>query len=140
MFRELGYFTKVTSSAMNYCNFYNSQKLVYANVKNIKTFQSSGVRTGTFENCSKLDHAVIGNATTMNARIFVNCSALRWVVIYATTVPAIMTTTFPSGCKIYVPDEAVDSYKEASVWSSIASRIFPMSQFLTDFPGETKDL
>ena len=76
----------------------------------------------------------------MNARIFTSCSRLRWVVIYATTVPAIMTTTFPSGTKIYVPDEAVDSYKAASNWSSIASRIFPMSQFLTDFPGEIRDL
>ena len=83
---------------------------------------------------------MIGNATSMNARIFTGCSKLRWVVIYATSVPTIMTSAFPSGTKIYVPDEAVGSYKAASNWSSIASRIFPFSQFLTDFPGETRDL
>ena len=37
--------------------------------------------------------------------------------------------------EVDVPDDAVDTYKAASGWSGFATRIFPMSQFATDFPN-----
>lgn len=138
VFRELRYFTGMTNSGPSGA-FFRAYSLVYADVRNVVTFNSAGAYTGMFEECTKLDHAVLGNVVSMK-RVFVSCPKLRWVVIYATAVPSIWDVTFPSNTKIYVPDESVDSYKEASVWSSIASRIFPFSQFLTDFPGETRDL
>ena len=42
-----------------------------------------------------------------------------------------------NSCPIYVPDDAVDTYKTATNWSAYADRIKPMSDFATDFPNET---
>lgn len=36
-------------------------------------------------------------------------------------------TKIPNTCKYYVPDSAVDAYKAADGWSSMADRIYPMS-------------
>ena len=42
-----------------------------------------------------------------------------------------------NSCPIYVPDDAVDTYKTATNWSAYADRIKPMSDFATDVPNET---
>lgn len=75
--------------------------------------------------------------TTLGDFAFENASSLRWIKIDATTPPTITTTTFNKASntfKIYVPDSSVSDYK-SSTWSSFSSRIFPISQFATDFPN-----
>ena len=41
---------------------------------------------------------------------------------------------------IYVPDESVDTYKEESPWTYLASRIKPFSDFIVDFPDDAAEL
>lgn len=62
-----------------------------------------------------------------------SCYAL---IMKPTTPPAITridTFTAFTG-KIYVPDNSVDLYKEAEVWSDRATSIFGFTQLQTDYP------
>ena len=140
-FDELGLFTKVTDISYNKSWFYNCSNLIYVNIKNGIKFTSSGARTGTFESCSKLDHAILDNVTTMH-RTFYSCNRLRWVVIRIATPPSCYDTTFPDGVKIYVPDELVESYTSGSVsnWSAHKGKVRALSQFHTDFPDDIEEL
>ena len=52
------------------------------------------------------------------------------LIIKRSTPPTVsIMGQFPSTTKIYVPDEAVSTYKSTSPWSSYASRIYPISQY-----------
>ena len=67
------------------------------------------------------------------------------IVLYATTPPYWHTSDssfakstgsagsscLPNNCKVYVPDSAVDAYKNsgATMWGNFASRIYPISEF-----------
>ena len=70
---------------------------------------------------------------------FAGCTALEYVISYAITPPtlngsnvfAYTNTIF----KIYVPDDSVSAYKSTNGWSTYASRIYPLSQWSTDFPN-----
>ncbi len=140
-FKELGLFTKVTDISYQKSWFYNCSSLIYVNIKNGIRFTSSGARTGTFESCTHLDHAILNNVTTMH-RTFVSCSRLRWVVIRTNTPPSCYDTTFPSNVKIYVPDELVETYISGTVsnWNAHKSKVRALSQFPTDFPEDTEEL
>ena len=49
-------------------------------------------------------------------------------IMHPTTPPSVVRfDTAPTA--IYVPDESVDAYKAASVWSNYASVIHPMSEY-----------
>ena len=85
-----------------------------------------------------LDNAIIPDNATRIDYAYRDCNSIRYVLIESLT-PKTDSNTF-SNCnstfKLYVPDESVDPYKTASGWSSFAARIYPMSQFATDFPDE----
>jgi|GEM_PF-5346492 len=49
------------------------------------------------------------------------------MVVEAVTPPS--TSGAPCADTIYVPDESVDAYKDATGWSSAASKIHPMSEY-----------
>ena len=68
------------------------------------------------------DLTSIGNANLGS------CENLRRVHILATTPPSLGSNFLLSNqiALIYVPAESLQSYKEASGWSSFASRIFPL--------------
>ena len=51
------------------------------------------------------------------------------IVIEATTPPSTATNVTNKITAMYVPDAAVDTYKADSGWSSIASKIHPMSEW-----------
>ena len=71
--------------------------------------------------------------------------SVKNLVIYATTPPywhnndssfakdtgSKGNSTLPAGTKVYVPDSAVDTYKNsgADMWGNFASRIYPISEF-----------
>lgn len=77
--------------------------------KTIKTIQSTGFRgLGASQNTS--------------------------VILDSDTPPTMLgaNTTGTSLIKIYVPDVAVNTYKAASYWSSLSSKIYPIS----DYTGE----
>ena len=57
-------------------------------------------------------------------------------IIRATTVPTLTSGNLnsPIAGRIYVPDAALSDYRTA--WSGTASKIFPISQFATDYPND----
>lgn len=72
-----------------------------------------------------------GNNTTIDAGI-INAPMLEQFIMDNVT-PASLTAAFtkiPNTCKYYVPDSAVDAYKAADGWSSMADRIYPMSALM----------
>lgn len=88
------------------------------------SWTSSG---GAFRNCTSLTTVTIGTGlTNIGYNAFNGCTSLQSVTIKATTPPTLAdinafnnTNNYP----IYVPAESVDTYKAASKWSSLASRI-----------------
>lgn len=63
------------------------------------------------------------------------CLKLQALIFKATTPPTIISTSFSySKGKIYVPDDAVDTYKGAELWSDKASNIYSHSQLAIDYP------
>ena len=67
--------------------------------------------------------------TSMGKATFLRCTALRWVVCPCTTPPTIESNSFlNTTCTIYVPDASVNTYKTATNWVSLASRIKPISE------------
>ena len=106
----------------------------------------------TFQNCKKLKNIELGeNIQTLNGGVFELCSGLEFVICKAVTPPnGVNNYTFQgSSCPIYVPDGSVEQevdngdgttstvtktivelYKEASGWSTYASRIKPLSEYV----------
>jgi hypothetical protein len=79
-----------------------------------------------FGGCSGLTSIVIpSGVTSIGNRAFYYCSGLISVTVEATTPPTLGTNVFQftNDCPIYVPCDAVGAYKEATNWSSYASRI-----------------
>ena len=55
---------------------------------------------------------------------------LKYIRLKATTPPTLEAAIYLGGStQIYVPNESVDAYKAADVWSTIASRIHPVSEW-----------
>lgn len=87
---------------------------------------------GAFENCSGLASITIpANVTEIGADSFKGCDSMTSFRILATTPPEARRifggssssgTTMPP-CLIYVPEESVDVYKEATGWSDYAAYI-----------------
>ena len=53
------------------------------------------------------------------------------MIIHATTPPTVNSSAFNRATfiAIYVPDDSVDAYKAASIWSAQASKIHPLSEY-----------
>lgn len=66
------------------------------------------------------------NSIELNA--FAGCSSLAYIVLNSNTPPKLQSSAIPSQTIIYVPDDSFDTYKSANVWSTIASRIKPISE------------
>jgi hypothetical protein len=89
--------------------------------------------TGVFQSVSTLTNVIIpANVTSIGSNAFAACSGLTYIKCLAITPPTLgnstslgaTTYTFP----IYVPDASVNAYKTA--WSGVASRIYPLSEFV----------
>jgi hypothetical protein len=68
--------------------------------------------------------------TSFGERVFEGCNGLYTVTILATTPPTWGSGLF-NNCSnltaIYVPSASVNAYKTASGWSTVASKIYPIS-------------
>lgn len=80
-------------------------------------------------NCASLKVVHIpASLTILQANAFASNKACEEYHFYGTTPPTMANTnvfsSIPSGCKIYVPSSAVNTYKTASNWSTYASYIY----------------
>lgn len=130
------YGTKITGiKDLGQCNLINGDAYI----------AGVGWRAGTFAFCTSLKYANLpATLTEIRVCAFYGDTALEYIKCLATTPPTLGETdptneNFPfynTTCNFYVPDASVNDYKAASGWDGIASRIFPLSQFSTDFPND----
>jgi hypothetical protein len=84
-----------------------------------------------FQHCISLEFIELpASISKLGSRIFYGCNRLRAIKVLNPTPPSIEAQTFfECNAQIYVPDESVDLYKNTEKWSSIASRIHPLSEY-----------
>lgn len=85
------------------------------------------IKSSMFVNCWSLqDITIPASVTTINASAFDKCYSLTSVTCLRTSPPTLSNTNaFPGHVRyIYVPAESVETYKAASNWSSLSSKIF----------------
>ncbi len=114
----------------------------FSNCKNLKSItlrKVINIANQGFAGCSALTSITIpATVTKVNAWAFYNCSSLKEVIFESSTPCTVSNTSFTTSAlgaspatyvdAIYVPDNAVDAYKTASVWSNYwASYIFAVS-------------
>lgn len=83
-----------------------------------------------FNGCSSLTSLTLpSTVTSIGSTVFTNCTSLTGITILATTPPTLGGNSFnnTNNCSIYVPAASVDTYKAATNWSALASRIQAIS-------------
>ena len=89
--------------------------------------------TGAFQGCKNLTLVKLRDVTTIGMNAFYKCPNLSRVVINNSTPPTRSSNAFAScssDLAFYVPDSAVEAYKTATGWTSFASRIKPLSEYV----------
>lgn len=85
--------------------------------------------------CNKLTYVDLGAGVTSikEYNFLQNDTALSVLLVRAQTCVTCSANGFmedvPTTCKIYVPDELVDTYKMTSPWSTRAGQIYPLSDY-----------
>lgn len=102
----------------------------YAAIASVEIYSCvATIETYAFSSCKNLQTVKISNSIReIDRGGFMNCRNLASITISATLPPTLGTSVFynTNNCPIYVPAESVNTYKEADVWRSYASRIFPI--------------
>ena len=89
----------------------------------------TSIGDAAFQLCSGLTSITIpSGVTSIGESAFYGCSSLTSITCLATTPPTLGGSSLAthSNFSIYVPSSSVNAYKRASVWSTYASRIFPI--------------
>ena len=101
-----------------------------SNLKEVKmgAIKTLGVQTFyTATSLTKVD--VPSTIESIGNACFMYCSALKEVIIRATTPPSLEARAFQqTTCAIYVPDASLEAYKTATNWNAYADRIRPISE------------
>ena len=108
----------------------------FMNASNVATVtMHEGLTTigdNAFRSCAKITELTLpSTVTTIEAQAFTSCSALNGITILAGTPPTLVNSNAfvdTNNCPIYVPAESVDTYKGATNWTSLASRIFAIQE------------
>lgn len=79
---------------------------------------------GTFQNCTELSSAILGNSVLSLDLSFRGCSQLESITCYALNPPTLHSAFDQCDLNlIYVPSESVDLYKNDEYWSVYADKI-----------------
>lgn len=120
--------TSLGQIAFKGCKIKNIVNL--GSISRLEGYLNSGT-SGTFSDCP-IESAILPSTLTYigNYVLGTQPTSLKFVIIEATTPPSIESNSFArSTCPIYVPDESVTAYKEATNWSAYADRIKPLSEY-----------
>lgn len=84
--------------------------------------------------CYSLKHLEIPeNILSMGNYSVAECTNLEYVMMRPVVPPAIVNLTFlNTPCSFYVPDDSLEAYKVANIWSQYANRIYPISKKTID--------
>lgn len=100
------------------------------------------LNAGFLEGHSSVDHVTLpATITTIGGWGHFNNTSVRWIKFLSTSIITFENGRnagqmgIPASTNIYVLDSLINDWKADSNWSSVASQIFPMSQFATDFPN-----
>ncbi len=124
------YFHSYVDTIPNSC-FYDCVKL-----SDVNLYTESGemvIRREAFNNCKSLTSMVFPEGVKFIDSYSLGYSDHRYIMNYyfkSETPPTIddYSIMLKEGASIYVPDNAVDTYKAAKHWSELASYIKPMSE------------
>ena len=126
---SLGKITILKSSSTNFSVFSGCTNLSLVNLP--ETLVEIG--TAVFNNCTSLEKIEIPeNVTTIKDSVFSGCTNLKMAIVNPTTPPTAGGNMFyntHADLKIYVPNDSVEAYKEATNWSNYADKIHPMSEY-----------
>ena len=106
--------------------FYNNTLL-----SNIDLSAATLIDQSAFNGCGNLTSINLPVVTSIGNYAFFNCKNLATLIIRSSSVATLVKVAALSGCEnvvIYVPDDLVDSYKEATNWSTYASKIKSISE------------
>lgn len=97
----------------------------------ITTTNNGGSGYGFCYGCKQLKSVILPTTlTTLGSYAFYDCTDLEIVVCEATVPPTFGSNALKNTpCIIYVPDESITAYREASNWSAYADRILPLSEY-----------
>ena len=104
--------------------FTNCTSLLTANIPSGLTITE--LPSDIFYNCVSLTSLMVipEKIISIGMRAFTNCRSLEGVKMLGTTPPTLGYAVFDGATfPIYVPQKAVNTYKSASGWTSISSRI-----------------
>ena len=128
--RNLGTITELTGDANGQHGCFNGcTSLVKV------TLPESLITIGahTFNRCSAVKKFDIPQSvTTIGVNAFTYCTNLSVFICRAITPPTIASSFTGSSAdlKIYVPDDSVEAYKQASGWNKYAEKIFALSSYV----------
>ena len=114
-FKEFTHFVNVQTIV---ANAFMSSTLEEIELPNVTVIQWN-----VFRNALLVEATVPATVTSIGEYSFY-CTTLTKLTILATTPPTLRTPIGPNTFLIYVPAESVDAYKNASGWSTMASRIY----------------
>lgn len=110
--------------------FYSCDSLSYINFTEVTSLGSN-----CFYQNKSLEKVDLSKTKTIDDSCFSGCTSLKTVIIRTSSVCSAGTTIFANISptpNIYVPDELVSQYKKASNWSSYASYIKPLSEYIEE--------
>lgn len=119
---------------------WNSKKIYAKTVVLSKFITSIGKYSFEADNYPSLKTIIIkGTIEDLNEDAFSSSKAFYTIVFLSTIEPPKISHNSHTLCnsenlKFYVPDESVDKYKKATVWSNLAASIYPLSKYPGTLP------
>jgi len=113
------------------------QDYSFSGCRSLKEYEAlegvSFVLNSAFSACFSLRKVILPSSlTSIGSGAFSECEALKALIVLATTPPTAPTNLVHSLSKllkIYVPDDSVSAYKDATNWNLFGAYVFPISQY-----------